>query len=440
MASRLKQAERDAIIQALQAGVVPRIGLEHIQVDRSREIQEIQREIARIADGGSGVRFVIGEYGSGKTFLLTVAREVAAAGQLVTTRADLSADRRLYSTSGQARALYCEMMRNLGTRTAPEGGALQGIVERFMSEACSEAREASVDPADIIQRRLATLKDMVGGFDFAEVLAKYWAGHDTGDPAMKTNALRWLRGEYSTRTEARQDLGVRTIPDDDSMYDQLKLLARFFRLAGWKGLLVCLDELASVHALANAQARRGSYDQILRIFNDCIQGIPVALGFLLAGTPESVTDSRRGLFSHEALQSRVSENRFATGQLTDYSGPVIRLESLTQEDLYVLLEKLRDVYVYGDPARRLISDEGLHAFMKHCFDHIGEAYFRTPRSTIREFLSLLAILDQHPDADWAQLVGAVKVGADVAPAQPALDDESGSEDDAKDDGLASFRL
>ncbi len=229
------------------------------------------------------------------------------------------------------------------------------------------------------------LSDLTGGYDFADVVAKYWQGHDTGNEQLKADAVRWLRGEYSTRTDARAALGVRTIIDDANFYDQLKLFARFVRLAGFDGLLVCLDEMVNLYKLANTQARNSNYEQILRILNDSLQGSAAGIGFLFGGTPDFLTDSRRGLYSYAALQSRLAENTFAVGGRVDMSGPVIRLSSLTPEDLYVLLRKLVHVYAAGDPDAYLVPDEALHAFMKHCSNRIGDAYFRTPRNTIRAF-------------------------------------------------------
>lgn len=443
MPSKIRARDRDSVLQALRAGVVPRMGLEHIQVARENELRELLREIDRIADGGSGFRLVIGEYGSGKTFFLNLVRAMALSRQLVTARADLSADRRLHSTSGQARALYSELMSTLATKTVPDGGGLPGIVERFVMSADTEAKKRLVDPEDVIKERLADLSEMVGGFDFASVVAAYWRAHRDGDAVLSASALRWLRGEYSTRTEAREVLGVRTVVADQTVYDHLKLMGRFCRQAGYAGLLVCLDETVSIYMLQNAQARNGSYEQTLRILNDCIQGTAVGLGFLLAGTPEFLQDPRRGLSSHEALRSRLAENAFAVNGLVDLSGPVIRLQNLTPEDVFVLLQKIRNVYASGDPEEYLLPDDALKTFMEHCSKRIGEAYFRTPRSTVKAFVDLLAIIDQNRGADWHELIGATRVDPDPDPApdvsSPLLE-ETDSFAPTKDDDLASFRL
>ena len=441
MSSRIRPRVRDAILQALQAGVVPRTGIQHIQVARENEIREMRKDIDRIADGGSGIRFVIGDYGSGKTFFLNLVREMALSQKLVTVHCDLSSAHRLYSSGGQARAMYSELMRNMSTRSSPGGGALPAVVERFVAGALTEATSTSSDVNSVIAGRVASLSELVGGYDFGAVVMAYWRGHDTGDDELKSNAIRWLRGEFSTKTEARQALGVRTIVNDNSFYDHLKLVAQFCRLAGFDGLLVCLDEMVSIYMLQNAQARRGSFEQLLRIVNDSIQGISRGIGFIAAGTPEFLQDPRRGVHSHEALSSRLAENTFAVGGLVDHSGPVVRLQSLTPEDLFVLLEKVRDVYDSGREETVGVTGEVIEAFMGHCMNRIGEAYFRTPRTTIMAFVDLLAVLEQNPDVSWQTILTGVNVHADSGGNPIAVDesDEDGQEDTVDDD-LARFKL
>ena len=451
---QIRPRDRDAILQSLRAGVVPRRGHQYIQVGRAEEVQALLRDLDRIADGGSALRFVIGEFGSGKTFFLFLVRSIALEKGLVASQADLNPDRRLHATGGQARSLYAELMANLATRTKPDGGAVASVVERFVTSALQQARESGAAVEGVLQDRLGSLSEMAGGYDFAEVVAAYWRGHDQGNDQLKSDAVRWLRGEFSTKTDARKALGVRTIVDDDNLYDQLKLFSRFVRLAGYGGLLLCLDELVNLYKLANSQARSSNYEQILRILNDSLKGVSVGLGFLLGGTPELLMYTRRGLYSYEALRSRLAQNRFAVEGRKDFTGPVLHLANLSPEELYVLLRNLRHVHAGGDPAKYLLPDEALVAFMEHCSKRVGEAYFRTPRSTIRAFLELLAVLEQNPGASWTDLLGAVDVAPDMNPdLEPVLEGGTNegtatsaearpeeSREGGEDDELASFTL
>lgn len=430
--STIRPKDRDALIQSLRAGVVPRTGQHLVQVGRVKELEALMRDVERIADSGSGFRVVIGEYGSGKTFFLNLVRAIALEKKLVTMHADLNPDRRLHASAGQARSLYAELTKNMATRTKPEGGALAGVVEKFVAQAKADAKAGGTTTEEVIRERLGQLAEMVNGYDFAEVIAAYCRGFDEGNEQLKADAIRWLRGEFSTKTDARAALGVRAIVDDASVYDQLKLLARFIRLAGYSGLMVCLDELVNLYKLANTQARNSNYEQILRILNDSLQGSAEGLGFVLGGTPEFLLDTRRGLYSYAALQSRLAENTFARAGMVDYSGPVMRLASLTPEDFYVLLHKLRHVYASGDAARYLMPDEAIPAFMEHCASRLGEAYFRTPRTTITAFINLLAVLEQNPDVDWRELIGSTEVASDDGGAADLSVQE--------DDELASFQL
>lgn len=433
----IKPRDRDTIISALRAGVVPRLGLQHIQVGRQREIEALIRDIRRIAEGGSSIRFVIGSYGAGKTFFLFLVRQIAMQSKLAVCQADLSPDRRIHASGGQARSLYAELARSLSTRTAPDGGALRNILESFIQKANEQAASSGISLDEAIKRGLGDIREMVAGYDFASVVAAYARGYEEGNSTLQDSALRWLRGEYTTKTEARADLGVRTILDDTTFYDGLRLLAQFTRIAGFGGLLVCLDELVNLYKLQSAQARKQNYEQILRILNDVLQGTTEGIGFILGGTPEFLLDTRRGLYSYEALQSRLAENSFAVNGLADYTGPVISLPNLTPEELFHLLERLRDVFAGGDPSKHLVPDEALIAFMQHCSKTIGDAYFRTPRNTVKAFVDLLAVLDQNPHVKWSDLLDQVQLSEDR---QGDVDLEVAEDTSDPDDELTSLRL
>ncbi len=440
--SRVKIAvkERDAAIQALRAGVVPRVGIRHVQVGRSREVEETVRDMSRIAGGGSAVRFVIGDYGSGKTFFLTLARTVAAERKLVVMNADLSPDRRIHATGGQARRLCEQLVLSMATRTKPEGGALASVVERFVGNVRAEATASGKDVRTALWDRLETVRDLVSGYEFSEVIVRYWRAFEGGDEKAKGAALRWLGAGYALKTEAREALGVRTIVEDAGVYDHLKLIGRLVRLAGYDGTLVVLDEMVNVFKIVSAQSRNANYEQILRIVNDVLQGTADRMGFYFGGTPEFLLDTRRGVFSYEALRSRLAENSFAREGLVDLSGPVLRLQALTPEELLVLLERLRMLWAGGDPDRLPVPDEALEVFLDHCSSKIGDAYFRTPRNTIRAFLDLLAVLEQNPDATWQSLIGELDIRADEPVSAPDGEESDGALPGGDEDGLAKFRI
>ena len=317
---------------------------------------------------------------------------------------------------------------------------MASVVERFITTALQQSKASDQPVEAILQDRLHSLSELVGGYDFAQVIENYWRGHDQGNEQLKADAVRWLRGEFNTRTDARQALGVRTIIEDDQVYDGLKLLSRFVRLAGYGGLLICLDELVNLYKLPHATARNTNYEQILRILNDTLQGQAEGTGFMFGGTPETLLDARRGLYSYQALQSRLSENTFAAQQgLQDFGGPVIRLANLSPEDLYILLTKLRHVHAGGDADKHVLPDSALPAFLAHCNQRIGAAYFQTPRNTVRAFLDLLSVLEQHPELDWQSLIEGIEIGQE-ANTELEEDEQAPSATPAADDELTSFRL
>lgn len=419
----IRPRERDALVQALRAGVTPRLGARHIQVGRDAEMIALDKDLDRIADGGSAFRLVIGDYGSGKTFFLNLVRGEAMDRQLVVANADLNPGRRLQASGGEARSLYAELMKNMATRTKPEGGALTTVVEKFITTALVEARKTNCKPEEVIHDRLENLTELVMGYDFATVIAAYWRAYEKGDDNLKANAIRWLRGEFSAKTDARLTLGVREIIGDAALYDQIKLLARFCRLSGYGGLLICLDELVNLYKLPNPLSRNNNYEQILRILNDLEQGSAEGLGFILGGTPEFLTDPRRGLYSYPALQSRLAENPFARDGLVDRTGPVLRLGNLSREQFTTLLDKVYAVH-RGDPATSFeLPDNAIAAFMSHCENRIGETTFRTPRTTIMAFVGLLAVLQQNPGSFWNDLLGKVVLTSDENASDREISDE-----------------
>lgn len=396
----IKRRERTAILQSLAAGVVPKIGLHHIQVGRKNELQALLLDLMNIEEGGSSIRFVIGRFGSGKSFFLNLIRTVAIERKFVILQADITVDRRLYGSGGHARALYTELIKNMSTRAKPEGGALAGLIERFVVDIHNELH--GVNDFDVletaIKKKLQPLLDLTHGMNFIRVLARYVEGFSTHNDDLMNASTRWLRGEYSTKTEARQDLGVRDIIEDHHLYDMLKLWAKFVKLAGYGGLFVNLDELVVLsERLNNSAARTKNYEIILQILNDCLQGHVEGLGFCFAGTEEFLSDRRRGLFSCEALATRLADNPFSTQGVIDTKGPVIRLEPLSREDLYVLLKRITHVHANGNSEEEIIDQDGILKFMNFCAKRLGAEYFLTPRDAVQQFVGLLNVMEQNPD-------------------------------------------
>jgi len=426
MAIAIREKERSAILSSLGSGVVPAIGLQHIQVGRKAEVGAILSDLKKVEAGSAAVRFVVGRFGAGKSFFLSLVQTVALERRFVVLRADITTDRRLNGSGGVARALYTELTKSLTTRSKPEGGALSNLVERWVSELAHEVSSSGGNHEAVqkqIVERLKPLQELVSGYDFAAVLIAYYRGYSEHKPELQTAAVRWLRGEYTTKTEARLELGVRSIIDDDSLYDYLKLMAAFVRIAGYKGLLVCFDELVVLsHRLNNRAARDRNYETILRIFNDCLQGSVEGLAVIFAATDECLTDKRRGLFSYEALATRLASNRFANGDVVDLSGPVIQLANLTPEDCFVLLINIRRVFYRGVAEEATFPEQAIISYLESCQRRMGSAYFQTPRETIKDFIGLLNVLEQNPGSDWRSLIAGIKTTTTSQPEATVIED------------------
>ena len=427
-APRVPKRVAAVILNSLKGGVVPRIGLPYITVGREVEIRALLTDLSLIADGGASFRFLVGRYGAGKSFLLQTIRTHAMGEGFVVADADLSPERRLQGGQGQGLATYRELIRNISTKTRPEGGALNLILDRWVTS-CADADESAINA------QLAPLEEMVHGFDFTRMLRRYRTAVAEGDEESMSRVTKWIRGEYRTKSEARAELGSSTIISDDDWYDYVKLIARFLVCSGYKGMLVLIDELVNLYKIPNAITRQYNYEKILTMYNDTLQGKAQYLGMIMGGTPTSIEDRRRGVFSYEALRSRLAQGRFAREDLKDMLAPIIRLQPLTYEELLVLIEKLMQIHAGYFGWTPTLTENDLVDFLKIEFGRVGADTHLTPREVIRDFIELLDILCQNPDANVAELLQGVG-GDALAPA--AATDGTGTADG--DRNFAEFTI
>ncbi|MGN0493030.1 MAG: ATP-binding protein [Acutalibacteraceae bacterium] len=409
-----------AIINSLKGGVVPRIGLPYITVGRETEIDAFLHDIGIIEEGGASFRFIVGKYGSGKSFLLQTVRNYAMDKGLAVADADLSPERRLQGTKGQGLATYKELIRNLSVKTRPEGGALTLILDRWISGVQTEAMNESDLPFEDPRLKTATerkisevissLNEMVHGFDFARLLTLYYRAYTECDDGLKAKVVKWFRGEYATKTEAKAELGVNIIITDDDWYEYIKLFAVFLKKAGYGGLLILIDELVNIYKIPHSITRQYNYEKILTMYNDTLQGKAQYLGIIMSGTPQCVEDTRRGVYSYEALKSRLTEGRFGKGEVKDMLAPVIKLSPLTYEEMLVLTEKLADIHAQLFDYSPRLCEEDYITFIKTEFSRIGADKAITPREVIRDFIELLNIIYQNPDINVKELLSSGEFG------------------------------
>ncbi|EIA08622.1 ATP-binding protein [Flavobacterium frigoris] len=432
MINNLKPKEATSIINSLIGGVVPKIGVQHIAVGRSEEINAVVSALEDVKNGHSMVKFWIGDFGSGKSFMLHLLNTVALKQKFVVANADFTPDNRLYSNDGKGVALYAAIMDNVSIQTKPEGGALPTLLEKWIEQVISKtAEDNNISLIDIRNEQylkliqsniMKTINDItdVGGFDFGVVVMKYYEGYITDDEQLRRNALKWLKGEYKTKTEARQDLGVREVINDLNYYDMLKNFCKLFVSMGYSGFMVNLDEAINLYKISNSAVREKNYEKILTIYNDCFQGKVTNLFFNFAGTKEVLENQRRGFFSYDALKTRLITNKYETAEIRDFAQPVIRLLPLDHNEIFVLLKKLKAIFDYNYKTEISINDEDIQQFMEELFNKPGASEFLTPREVIRDFLNILNILRQNPEIDKKKLFGDLEI-SDERPAEFSLD-------------------
>jgi hypothetical protein len=429
----------NALINSLKGGVVPRVGLEYIQVGRKGEIEALLSDVEIIEDGGSTFRFVVGKYGSGKSFLLQTMRNFVMDRGFAVIDADLSPERRFAGTKGQGLATYRELIRNMSVKTKPDGGALSLVLEKWLSGIMSETAAAGFSPNtaafdnDVsarIYKVTGEIEGLVNGFEFASVLLCYYDGYKNGDEAKKSAALRWFRGEYGTKTEAKNEIGINYIITDETWYDSLKIFALFLVRAGYKGLFIMIDELAYLYNLHNRTTRQNNYEKILAMYNDCLGGKTRYMGVIMGAVPQCIDDTDKGIFSYGALRSRLAEGKFQTEGVRDLSAPIIRLRPLTVDEMFVLTEKLAEIHaeLYGYDYD--ITNDEITSFLKAEYERVGAAEQITPREIIRDFIEILGITHANPEK---------RIGDILSDSGFAFSDIS-NEDYADSDEFADFEV
>lgn len=404
------------VINSLKGGVVPRIGLPYITVGRKNEIEALLHDVDIISEGGASFRFIVGRYGSGKSFLLQTIRNYVMDKGFIVADADLSPERRLQGTNGQGLATYRELIGNLSTKTKPEGGALNLILDRWISslqsEAIIESGFALGDPnlTALIDKKIyavtSSVSELVHGFEFANLLSKYYHAYVDGDDETKFKVIRWFRAEYTLKREAKEALGINIVITDDNWYEYLKLFATFFRLAGYSGLMIMIDELVNIYKVPNSITRQYNYEKILTIYNDTLQGKAKYFGVIMGATPQAIEDKRRGVYSYEALRSRLAEGKFSREGARDLLAPVIRLDPLTAEEMLILCEKLANIHadLYG--YKRKVTMDDLVGFIKIEYERVGADINITPREVIRDFIELLDLLFQNPSMSINEMLNS----------------------------------
>lgn len=417
MTQRIPKRILASLLSSISAGVVPRMGAPYIAIGRSEEIEALLSDLEAVSDGGASMRFIIGKYGSGKSFLIQLVRGYSIERGFITADADLSPERRICGAKGTGVATYRELIRNLASKSSPDGGALPQIIAKWLSELQSEiAGKGLAVGSDEFSRELTAriyadtreLEAQIGGFDFATVLTQYYKAYMDGDEAKKSACMRWLRGEYSSKTEARNTLGmpIGGIIDDDNWYEYIKLLAVFFRKIGYRGFVVFVDECVNLYKIANRISRENNYEKLLSMFNDTLQGKAEGLALIFGGTPQFLEDTRRGLFSYEALRSRLSDGQFQKAGFKNLIGPVIRLRRLSDDELYALIVRITALHAQNYNWNPRVTNDDMVAFLKVCLDRAGADTMITPREIIRDYMTVLNILMQNPDTSFADVVGS----------------------------------
>ena len=412
---RIPKRVLNSLLLSVSAGVVPRVGAPYIAIGRKDEISALLSDLEQVNEGGGTMRFIVGRYGSGKSFLMQLIRGYALERNFVTADADLSPERRLYGASGSGVATYRELVKNMASKSSPDGGALPKMIARWIELMRADIIADGVSPDDehfsvrlnaLVAEKLREIEFMVGGFDFSRVITEYYKAYVEGDDEKRSACLRWLRGEYASKTEARGALGfsVSVIIDDDNWYDFIKVWAILVKFIGYRGLIVFIDECVNLYKISHRVSRENNYEKILSMFNDTLQGKAPGLGLILGGTPQFMDDPRRGLFSYEALKSRLCDSRYSLVEYKNYVGPVIRLKRLTDDELFALISRITKLYAVNYGTEPRITEAEMVRFLELSLSRAGADQLITPREMLRDYMTVLNILMQNENVSFDQII------------------------------------
>ena len=384
------------VLHALSGGTVPDNGLPYIAVGRRDEVAALTQDMEQVAEGYSTFRLLEGPYGTGKSFMLKLVKNEALLRGFVVMECELAPERKLCGTKREGLETYRCLMSRMSTRTCPGGNALEEVLDTWLDgcreRAAEEGIEGEQELLDAVLKYGQPLKKKLTalphGFDFYEVFWIYIKSALTGGLDQKDRALRWMRGEYRNRTEAKKALKVNAVIEDGDWFSYLKLWAVLVREIGYTGLYVLLDELTQItRNIVHSTTREHNFERLLSIYNDCYGNEARYMGMILCGIPSSIHDSKRGIFSYEALKSRLSNSSLQGEDL--YHAPVIRLSMLTAEEFVTLLERLEAMHALLHEREGYFTEEERIRFVNHEYHRIAASNHLTPREFIRDFLTIL---------------------------------------------------
>lgn len=415
--TRINPKEASTIIKSLEAGVVPDIGLGHLLVGRKAEVDELIKILSHIEDGDSDLRFWVGDFGSGKSFMLKTIENLALSKNFVVSTIDLNPSRRFYATDRKAVNLYSTVLENIRTKNLRSGNVIESIIEQWIStifknlsdEKGYDLKElmAGFYRDEVIGIILETLSrfEAVGlSYELGQAISKYYEGFITGDRILKLKAIRWIRGDITTKTEAKKELGINEIINDDNYFEAIKNLAELFREIGYQGFVINFDEAVNLYKLPHSTTRQRNYEKILNIYNECKSNLAKGLFINLAATRKTVFDESRGLASYGALKGRLGTEASMDSDFINTNKTVLGLKVLSDEEIYTLLENLVSIYNIHYKTKIDFTSDQIVTYMEGQLNRPGADEFLTPRAVIKDFIEILDIKRQNPDAEISDLL------------------------------------
>ncbi|WP_319579318.1 BREX system ATP-binding protein BrxD [uncultured Methanospirillum sp.] len=392
--------ESIGIINALRRGTVPAQGLGRFAVGLSTEEQVIADQMDLVAMGGADIKFIRGEYGSGKTFLIARALEIARKKGFVTAHVAISPVSPLH----RLRSLYAQIATSL--HAGGEQQAFRSIIDAWLFgiEQRVSAREGAAIPVDRLEE--LTLREVEFALadisllnaPIAAVIRTYYLANNAADFRTSQAAIGWLCGDPNIGRDLRQKAGIRGDIGDSSIFPLLEALPVFVTGAGYKGCVVAIDELEITQTFPRNLRERG-FQNLVRIIDAIDGGLLPRWYLICAGTP-MLYDGPRGMRPITPLYDRIGQTP-KDGEFPNPRQPQILLKPFSPDRLEEVAQRIASVYeeAYGEVDRSRISHRFIRTMVNRVSTAFGGRIDVIPRVFLKEFVDVLDKCDLYPDYD-----------------------------------------
>lgn len=391
------------IIDSLRNGTVPAEGTENIAVGIDEELTEIQDQIERTREDKSAFKFIIGDYGSGKTFFSTSVREMAYDKKFVVSSVVISQETPLHKFE----ELYRKIMEGMRTSENKKIPAFNFILEEWLLNIEDKVIEIEgLDPYEDskkfqieMNKRINEELMIVGSIaaSFANAIRAFYKAKYEGDTVLAQGAVAWLKGD-NVRAELKSKLGVIGTITRENSFEFFRALLQMIKTAGYEGLMIILDEVETVQKLVRKDMRSAAYENLRFFIDESDRNSFPSCFFLYTGTTD-LMESEKGFKSLEPLYQRIKVEREKGDKFKNLRQPVMFLDGLNRDRLYEVACRVRNIHgqVYSWMPNDKLTDDFIKRLINDMTLGFGGEINIGPRGFLRTLIDILDKSQMYDD-------------------------------------------